>query len=95
MGMFKFSRSAVNEADLLGLQYLFKAGYDPQAAVGLLRKLGALEGTRPKQNTVFSSHPSVTERIELTEKHIRLVLRVRANHVVNTPEFEDIKDRGK
>jgi len=92
---FSFSRGAVKEADFLGLEYLYQAGYAPQAAVTFLRKLEALEVSAPKQSTLFNSHPPTSERITLTEKHIKLVLPTRANHTTNTSEFDEIKARVK
>jgi predicted Zn-dependent protease len=93
--VFSFSRGAVKEADFLGLEYLYQAGYDPQAVVRFLRKLEALEASAPKQSSLFSTHPPTSERITLTEKHIKLVLPTRANHTVNAPEFDEIKARVK
>jgi predicted Zn-dependent protease len=92
---FSFSRGAVKEADFLGLEYLYQAGYDPQAAVSFLRKLDALEASAPKQSSLFSTHPPTADRITLTEKHIKLVLPTRANYTINTAEFDAIKTRVK
>src|SRR5207245_11220926 len=39
----KFSRDAENEADLLGVEYQYAAGYDPQAFVEALEKLHSKE----------------------------------------------------
>lgn len=89
--MFRFSRAAVMEADFLGLQYLYKAGYDPQAAMGLLRKLEALEASRPKQNSLFATHPPAADRIKSLENEIKTVLPVRANQLTNSIEFDAIK----
>ena len=89
--MFSFSRGAVKEADFLGLEYLFLAGYDPQAAVRFLRKLEALETSRPKQSSLFNTHPPAADRIKLTEKHIKEILPARANNTINTAEFDAIK----
>jgi predicted Zn-dependent protease len=93
--MFNFSRAAVKEADFLGLEYLYKAGYDPQAAVRFLRKLEAMEASRPKQSLMFSTHPPAADRIALTETNIKLVLPARANDTINTAEFDAIKARVK
>jgi predicted Zn-dependent protease len=93
--MFSFSRGAVKEADFLGLEYLYQAGYDPQAAVGFLRTLEALEASAPKQSNLFNTHPPTSERVTLTEKHIKLVLPIRANYTINTSAFDEIKARVK
>ena len=71
----KFSRDAEREADYLGLQYMYKAGYDPNAFVAFFEKVQADEkkqpGTIPK---VFSTHPPTPDRIEATQKEIATIL---------------------
>src|ERR1700724_3039987 len=68
----KFTRDQEREADFLGLQYMYKAGYDPNAFVSFFEKVEALEkkqpGTIPK---VFSSHPPTPDRIESAQKEIQ------------------------
>ncbi len=66
-GMFSFSRGAVKEADFLGLEYLYQAGYDPQAAVRFLRKLEALEASAPKQSSTIQ-HASTGLRTDHTNR---------------------------
>jgi predicted Zn-dependent protease len=83
-----FFREAVVEADYLGVQYLYKTGYDPRAAVRFLRKLQA---NGPA--SIFRTHPSIANRIEAMEKNIAAVLPRREENVVATPEFEAIKRR--
>src|SRR6267154_1299137 len=65
----KFSRDAEREADFLGIQYMYKAGYDPNAYVTFFERIQADEkrrpGTIPK---VFSTHPPTPERIEAAQK---------------------------
>jgi len=89
----EFSRAAVKEADFLGLEYLFLAGYDPQAAVRFLRKLEETEASRPKQSGLFTTHPPTAERINLVEKWIKLLLPPRERNILNTPEFDAIRLR--
>jgi beta-barrel assembly-enhancing protease len=93
ISMVRFFQEAVVEADFLGLQYLYKAGYDPQAAVGFLRKIGVAEASRPKQPPMFNTKPPIAERVELMEKNIRNVLPALATSVTDTSEFEAIKVR--
>jgi predicted Zn-dependent protease len=90
-----FTRGAVKEADFLGLEYMYRAGYDPQAAVSFLRKLEALEAGAAKPSSLFNTHPPTADRIALTEKHIKQVLPARANSIINTAEFDAIKARVK
>src|SRR6267142_405610 len=90
----KFSRDAEREADFLGLQYMYKAGYDPNSYVTFFERIQADEkrrpGTIPK---VFSSHPPTPERIENTQKEIARILPARSEYIVTTSEFDSVKAR--
>lgn len=86
-----FERTSVLEADLLGIEYLYKAGYDPQAAITNLKKLQASEAAKPKQSDIFSTMPPATDRMKATERNIKDVLPPRANNILNSPEFDTIK----
>ena len=90
----KFSRDAEREADYLGLQYMYKAGYDPNAFVAFFEKVEADEkkqpGTIPK---VFSTHPPTPDRIEATQKEIATILPAREEYIVTTSEFDSVKHR--
>jgi Zn-dependent protease with chaperone function len=94
MGFLKFSRGAEEEADFLGLQYLYKAGYDPGSAVSFFEKLQARETARPGTvSSLWSTHPPTTERIDKTRKNINLILEPRDQYVVTTSEFQEVKAR--
>ena len=83
---------AESEADYLGLQYLYKTGYDPGAAVSFFEKLQAKETAKPGTiSKMFSTHPPTGDRIEKTKKNIELVLPDREQYVVTTSEFQKIK----
>lgn len=90
----KFSRDAEREADFLGLQYMYKAGYDPNAYITFFERIQADEkrrpGTIPK---VFSTHPPTPERIENAQKEIARILPSRAEYIVTSSEFENVKQR--
>jgi predicted Zn-dependent protease len=90
----KFSRDQEREADYLGLQYMYKAGYDPNAFVAFFEKVQADEkkqpGTIPK---VFSTHPPTPDRIEATQKEIATILPSRDEYIVTTSEFDLVKHR--
>ena len=90
----KFTRSDEREADYLGLQYMYKAGYDPNAFVAFFEKVESDEkkepGTIPK---VFSTHPPTPDRIEATQKEIATILPAREQYIVTTSEFDVIKHR--
>jgi beta-barrel assembly-enhancing protease len=90
----KFSRDNEREADFLGIQYMYKAGYDPNAYVTFFERIQADEkrrpGTIPK---VFSTHPPTPERIENTQKEIARILPARQEYIVTTSEFDNVKAR--
>jgi predicted Zn-dependent protease len=90
----KFSRDAEREADFLGIQYMYKAGYDPNAYVTFFERIQADEkrrpGTIPK---VFSTHPPTPERIANTQKEIARILPARQEYIVTTSEFDTVKAR--
>ena len=90
----KFSRDAEREADFLGVQYMYKSGYDPNAYVTFFERIQADEkrrpGTIPK---VFSTHPPTPERIENAQKEIARILPARQEYIVTTSEFDTVKAR--
>jgi predicted Zn-dependent protease len=90
----KFSRDAEREADYLGLQYMYKAGYDPNAFVSFFEKIEAEEkrnpGTIPK---LFSDHPPTPDRMEAAQKEIATILPARDQYIVTTSEFDMVKAR--
>jgi predicted Zn-dependent protease len=94
LGFLKFSRDAEREADYLGLQYMYKAGYDPNAFVSFFEKIEAEErrhpGSIPK---VFSTHPPTPERVQKAQQEIATILPARDEYVVTTSEFDLIKSR--
>jgi beta-barrel assembly-enhancing protease len=94
MAFLKFSREFETEADLLGLQYLWKAGYDPTASVDLFEALESTERRQPGSvSKLFRTHPLTSDRIEKTQKNIEAMLPSRAEYVLNTSEYEAIRDR--
>jgi beta-barrel assembly-enhancing protease len=90
----KFSRADEREADYLGLQYMYKAGYNPNSFVAFFEKVEADEkkepGTIPK---VFATHPPTPDRIEATQKEIATILPARDQYIVTTSEFDQVKHR--
>ena len=89
-----FSRGFEAQADFLGVQYMYRAGYDPQAFVTIFEKLENLEKTKPHLiSKAFSSHPQTPDRIEATQKEIATLLPPRDEYVVTTSEFDDVKAR--
>ncbi|WP_255437516.1 M48 family metallopeptidase [Comamonas flocculans] len=64
----KFSRSDEREADLVGLELAARAGYDPQAALSLWRKMGEVSGAGGAG--FLSTHPAGPERIASLQKNL-------------------------
>src|SRR5947208_4039838 len=92
MQFLQFSRKDEAEADYLGLQYLYKTGYDPGAAVSFFEKLQAKESAKPGTvSKMFSTHPPTGERIEMSKKNIEIVLPDKEQYVVTTSEFNKVK----
>jgi predicted Zn-dependent protease len=90
----KYSRDFEREADRLGVQYLYQAGYDPAALVDFFEKLEALEKERPGTMAgLFRSHPVAAERITRTQKNFQKLVAGRAEFVVTTSEFGDVRGR--
>lgn len=94
LGFLKFSRGFEEEADLLGLQYLYKTGYDPTAFVDFFEKIQSLEKKKPgTMAKVFSTHPMTDDRIKNSQKNIQEILVAKPEYVVTTSEFNDVKER--
>jgi predicted Zn-dependent protease len=94
MAFLRFSREFETEADLLGLEYLWKSGYDPSASIDLFEALESTEKRQPGSvSKLFRTHPLTPDRIEKTQKNIDVLLPARAEYVLNTSEYEDIRAR--
>jgi predicted Zn-dependent protease len=94
MSYLKFTRDAEKEADYLGLQYMYKAGYDPNAFVSFFEKIEAEErrhpGSIPK---IFSTHPPTPDRVQKAQEEIATILPARDEYIVTTSEFDLVKAR--
>lgn len=89
-----FQRGFEQEADYLGLQYMYKSGYDPQAFVSFFEKLQAKEKKKPGTFAkAFATHPQTPDRIEKSQEEIGKILPARPQYVVSTSEFDDVKAR--
>jgi len=94
MAFMSFQRGFEAEADYLGLQYMYKAGYDPQSFVSFFEKLQALEKKKPGTLAkTFASHPQTPDRIAASQEEIEKILPARAEYTVTTSEFDDVKAR--
>jgi predicted Zn-dependent protease len=94
MTFMSFQRGFEAEADYLGLQYMYKAGYDPQSFVSFFEKLEAMEKKKPGTLAkTFASHPQTPDRIAASQEEIEKILPAKAEYTVTTSEFEDVKAR--
>ena len=90
----KFSRGFEAEADYFGVQYMYKAGYDPNEFVNFFEKIQAQEKKKPGSLAkAFSSHPQTPDRIEKTQEEIATILPPRDQYIETTSEFNDVKAR--
>ena len=90
----KFSRGFESEADHLGVQYMYHAGYDPQQFVSMFEKMESMEKKKPGSIAkIFADHPPTGDRIEAVQREIASVLPPRDSYIVSTSEFDDVKSR--
>jgi len=90
----QFSRDFEAQADYLGVQYMYRAGYDPQAFITFFEKIQALEKRKPGLVAkAFSDHPQTPDRILHTQEEIARILPARDEYTVTTSEFDDVKAR--
>jgi beta-barrel assembly-enhancing protease len=94
LSMMKFSRGFESEADYLGVEYLYKAGYDPQAFISFFERVQAQEKQKPGlMAKAFSDHPQTGDRVRKTQTEIVRILPAREAYVVSTSEFDEVKSR--
>jgi hypothetical protein len=94
MTFLKFSRDFEAQADFLGIQYMYRAGYDPQAFITFFEKVQALEKRKPGLVAkAFSDHPQTPDRILHSQEEIARLLPPRDEYTVTTSEFDDVKAR--
>jgi len=89
-----FSRGFEAEADYLGIEYMYRAGYDPSAFVSFFEKIQAMEKKKPGTlSKAFDTHPQTPDRIEKSQDEIRKILPAKQQYVVTTSEFDEVKAR--
>ena len=94
MTFLRFSRGMESEADFLGVQYLYKSGYDPTSFIDFFEEMLADEKRKPGTiSKFFRSHPPHGSRIRKVQKTIDELLPNRAEYVVTTSEFLEVKQR--
>jgi beta-barrel assembly-enhancing protease len=94
LGFLKFTRGMERQADGLGLEYMYRSGYDPTAFLDFFERIQSLEkrkaGTLAK---VFSSHPPTGDRIKQAQKIIQKELEPQPQYIVDTSVFQDVRKR--
>jgi beta-barrel assembly-enhancing protease len=87
-----FSRTFEAEADYLGIEYMYRAGYDPSAFVSFFEKIQAMEKKKPGTlSKAFDTHPQTPDRIGKSQDEIRKILPTKAQYIVTTSEFDEVK----
>ena len=87
------TRESEREADQLGIQYLWNAGYDPNAFVSFFEKMQEDEKSKPgRMAGWFRTHPSTTDRIVAAMNEQRY-LPEKDNYLVNSSEFDRVRAR--
>jgi len=90
----KFSRGFEAQADYLGVQYMYKAGYDPAAFISFFEKVQAMEKKKPGTiSKAFETHPQTPDRIKASQDEIAKILPPKTEYVVTTSEFDQVKSR--
>jgi len=93
-GILKFSRNFEAEADYLGIEYMYRSGYDPSAFVSFFEKVQAMEKKKPGTLAkAFDTHPQNADRIQKSQDEIRKILPAKQQYVVTTSEFDEVKGR--
>jgi len=102
----KFSREFEAQADYLGVQYLYKTGYDPNSFIAFFEKIRALEKQKPGTiSKVFADHPPTDDRIQKSQEEIARILpprpqygypylRISGHEVTTVPDREPQKTDG-
>jgi predicted Zn-dependent protease len=94
MGFLKFSRGMEQQADHLGLEYLYKTGYDPTAFLDFFERIESLEKRKPGAvASVFSTHPVTDDRIRRAQDEIQNEFEPQREYVLDTSEFHDVQNR--
>ncbi len=92
-GMMSYSRSMESQADYLGVDTMYRAGYNPQGMVTFFGKLQSLERQSPNSiSKYFSSHPLTSERITTVQNEIK-TMPPREWAPENSSEFQRIKNK--
>jgi predicted Zn-dependent protease len=94
MTFLEFSREFEAQADYLGIQYMYRAGYDPEAMISFFEKIEDLQKHKPGAVArAFADHPQTPDRIQHSQEEIARILPPRAEYLEDTSEFDQVKAR--
>jgi predicted Zn-dependent protease len=94
LGFLRFSRGMERQADRLGLEYMYKAGYDPTAFIDFFERIQTMEKRKPGTiSKIFASQPPTDDRVRRAQKEIQEGLQPLREYVVDTSEFQRMKSR--
>jgi predicted Zn-dependent protease len=94
MTFLSFSRHDESEADFLGVQYMWAAGYDPAGAISIFEKLETLQRTQPTAvSKLLSTHPMDSDRIAKTQAEIDRILPSKPEYIVTTSDYANMRQR--
>jgi len=94
MTFLSFSRHDESEADFLGVQYMWAAGYDPNGAITIFEKMESMQRSQPGAiSKLLASHPMDSDRITKTEQEIGAILPSKQDYIVTTSGYKEMRDR--
>lgn len=94
MTFLSFTRHDESEADFLGVQYMWAAGYDPNGAISIFEKMESMQRSQPAAIAkLFATHPMDSDRISQTEKEIGAILPSRPDYIITTSGYNEMRER--
>jgi len=94
LALRKLSRGSEAEADKLGIQYLYRSGYDPVAFVDFFERIARTEkSSHGLFARMLSVHPALASRVRAAQRQIQRDLSPRPQYLIQTSEFQLVKAR--
>lgn len=88
--LLKYTRTAEVQADVMGTQVLYDAGYDPRALAAFFEKSG-VQTRGGNSMDFFSDHPNPDHRIDRIDREVHRLGGVPEGAKKDSPEFEAMK----
>jgi len=90
----KMKRDDELDADYFGIEYVYKAGYDPECFTSFLQRIWGFNATAANDSVskVFGTYPPLDERLAALKKEISKILPPRDGAIISTPEFDEFKE---